>query len=150
MTGPGRHLGDVVAVMGDWATRWILDDPAPAELDPDLLVLWMSRQVATAALPEHKVVVEFDLYGPRRGQLWLVLERTGASVCHADPGLDHTFYVYVTGHTAALYRVYVGRQDLHLEVASGRLSLAGTPSLVRSFSTWFTGRFIPPEGGPEM
>lgn len=139
MTGPGRHLGDVVQVLGDWATRWILDDPTPAELDPDLLVLWMSRQAVTEALPAHKVVVEFDLHGPRRGRLWLVLERGGASVCHADPGLDLAFYVYVTGQTAALYRAYVGG-DLKKEITADQIRLSGTPALVRAFPTWFSRR----------
>jgi DNA-binding HxlR family transcriptional regulator len=46
LTGPGRHL--------TWAARWILQDPAQAELDPDLLIMWISRHVATDALAPGK------------------------------------------------------------------------------------------------
>jgi hypothetical protein len=119
------------------AARWILDDPAQAELDPDLLVLWISRHVAAGALPSHKTVVAFDLRGPRPGRLWLVLEQSGASICHADPGLDPARYVHLQGQVAALYRVYMGRCDLNDEIAAGQLVLAGAPALIRAFPTWF-------------
>jgi hypothetical protein len=128
----------VVKVLGDWAARWILEDPTQAELDPDLLILWISRHVATEALPARKTVVAFRLYGPRTGRLWLVLERSGVSICHADPGLDPASYVHVDGQVVALYRVYMGRRDLDQEIAAGQLTLAGNPALVRAFPTWFT------------
>jgi DNA-binding HxlR family transcriptional regulator len=73
LTGPGRHLTGVVKVLGDWAARWVLDDPAQAELDPDLLILWISRHVAAEALPPRKTVIAFRLDGPRPGELWLVM-----------------------------------------------------------------------------
>jgi DNA-binding HxlR family transcriptional regulator len=138
LTGPGRHLTGVVKVLGDWAARWILEDPTQAELDPDLLILWISRHVAADALPARKTVVAFRLYGPKTGRLWLVLEQTGVSICHADPGLDPASYVHVDGQVAALYRVYMGRCDLNEEIAAGQLTLAGTPTLIRAFPTWFT------------
>jgi DNA-binding HxlR family transcriptional regulator len=138
LTGPGRHLTPVVKVLGDWAARWILEDPSQAELDPDLLILWISRHIAREALPPRKAVVDFRLSGPRPGRLWLVVEPAGASICHADPGLDPAAYVHVEGEVAALYRIYMGRRDLAEEIAAGGLVLAGDPDLVRAFPTWFT------------
>jgi DNA-binding HxlR family transcriptional regulator len=138
LTGPGRHLTDVIKVLGNWAARWILEDPTQAELDPDLLILWISRHVALEALPPRKTVIAFRLYGPKTGRLWLVLEQTGVSICHTDPGLDPANYVHLDGQLAALYRVYMGRCDLHEEIAAGQLTLAGTPALIRAFPTWFT------------
>jgi DNA-binding HxlR family transcriptional regulator len=138
LTGPGRHLTGVVKVLGDWAAQWILEDPVQAELDPDLLILWISRHVATEALPRRKTVAAFQLTGPKKGRLWLVLERTGVSICHADPGLDPARYVHINGEVAALYRVYMGRRELKDEISAGRLTLAGSPALIRAFPTWFT------------
>jgi hypothetical protein len=128
----------VVKVLGDWAARWILEDPTQAELDPDLLILWISRHVAVDALPARKTVVAFRLSGPKSGRLWLVLEQAGVSICHADPGLDPASYVYVDGQLAALYRVYMGRCGLNEEIGAGQLALAGAPALIRAFPTWFT------------
>jgi hypothetical protein len=39
-----------VRSLGEWAARWVLQDPAQAELDPDLLVLWISRHVDFAPI----------------------------------------------------------------------------------------------------
>jgi DNA-binding HxlR family transcriptional regulator len=138
LTGPGRHLAGVVRVLGDWAARWVLEDPSQAELDPDLLILWISRHVAIEAVPTRKTVIAFGLDGPQPGRLWLVLEQSGASICHADPGLDPANYVHVRGEVAALYRVYMGRGDLADEIVAGRLTLAGDPDLIRAFPIWFT------------
>ena len=138
LSGPGRHLTDVVRVLGDWAARWIIDDPTQAELDPDLLVLWISRHLAADQLPTHKAVVAFDLSGPRPGRLWLVLDLGGGSICHEDPGLDPARYVYLRGQTAALYRVYMGRSSLADERSTGQVQLSGTPALIHALPTWFT------------
>jgi DNA-binding HxlR family transcriptional regulator len=138
LTGSGRTLADVVRVLGEWAAHWILRDPVQAELDPELLVLWMSRHVRMKALPARPAVVAFDLLGPRPGRLWLVMEARGVSICHTDPGLDPSRYVYVRGRTDALYRVYLGRYELAEATADGQLVLAGDPALIRALPRWFT------------
>ncbi|GIF52274.1 transcriptional regulator [Asanoa ferruginea] len=138
LTGPGRQLSGVVRALGEWAVHWVMEDPAQAELDPDLLILWISRHVAADALPAHKTVVAFRLSGPKPGRLWMVLERTGVSICHTDPGLDPASYVHLDGYVAALYGVYSGRCELNAQIAAGRLALAGDPALVRAFPSWFT------------
>jgi DNA-binding HxlR family transcriptional regulator len=138
LTCPGRTLTDVVKVLGDWAAQWVLDDPVQAELDPDLLILWMSRHVRQEALPARPAVVAFDLTGPRPGRLWLVMEARGVSICHTDPGLDPSRYVYLTGRTDALYKVYLGRSELTDATAENQLALAGDPALIRALPDWFT------------
>jgi hypothetical protein len=66
LTPIGEELGASVRSLGEWAARWVLQDPAQAELDPDLLVLWISRHVDMDALPDRRVVVDFDLRGHGR------------------------------------------------------------------------------------
>lgn len=139
LTDAGEQLGAAMQPLGDWAARWIVDDPAPAELDPELLGLWMSRHVAADRLPARRVVVDLDLHGPRPRRLWLVLEHgSEPSVCLTDPCLDEDAYVYVQAATSELYRVYMGRTDLPTAIERGEVQLSGAPSLVRRFRTWFT------------
>ncbi|MGH9119620.1 MAG: hypothetical protein ACRD0A_17615 [Acidimicrobiales bacterium] len=117
----------------------MLEDPSQAELDPDLLVLWISRHADVGALPIPRVVVAFDLRGPRSARAWLVLERRiGVSICYEDPLLDPRDYVYVQAETEALYRVYMGRLSLTDALDDGSVILSGLASLVRHFSRWFT------------
>jgi DNA-binding HxlR family transcriptional regulator len=132
----GEQLGDAVRNLGEWAARWVLTDPTQAELDPDLLVLWISRHVAVEHLPARRVVIAFELRGQRPGRLWLVLESEGASICYEDPGLPTD--VWVRADTEALYRVYMGRTSLTEAVDDGRVSLHGTIAMVRNFPRWFT------------
>jgi DNA-binding HxlR family transcriptional regulator len=145
LTPIGEELGATVRSLGEWAARWVLQDPAHAELDPDLLVLWISRHVDLDALPDRRVVVDFDLRGPRPGRYWLVLERPAfVSICFEDPCLDERHYLYVRAETAALYRVYMGRLPLRDAVDDGALDLSGQPELVRAFSRWFTWSHFAP------
>jgi DNA-binding HxlR family transcriptional regulator len=145
LTPIGEELGATVRSLGEWAARWVLQDPAQAELDPDLLVLWISRHVDMDALPDRRVVVDFDLRGPRPGRYWLVLERPAhVSICFEDPCLDGRHYVYLQADTAALYQVYMGRLVLQNAVDDGALVLSGQPELVRAFSRWFTWSHFAP------
>jgi DNA-binding HxlR family transcriptional regulator len=139
LTRAGVQLAKAMQTLGDWAASWILEDPKPAELDPELLGLWMSRHVAADELPSRRVVVDFDLRGPKPGRLWLVLERgSEPSICLTDPCLDEDAYLYVQAETRELYRVYMGRADLSSALSSGDIQLSGAPALVRQFRTWFT------------
>jgi hypothetical protein len=97
------------------------------------------------ALPDRRVVVDFDLRGPRPGRYWLVLERPAhVSICFEDPCLDERHYVYLQAETAALYQVYMGRRLLRDAVDDGALDLSGQPELVRAFSRWFTWSHFAP------
>ena len=139
LSSAGEQLGEAVKHLGAWAATWVLDDPTQAELDPDLLVLWISRHIDTNALPNRRVVVAFDLAGPRSTRAWLVLEQgLGVSLCHADPLLDDRDYVHVQADTRALYRVYMGRIALRDALDDGSVRLTGLNDLVRAFSRWFT------------
>ena len=109
LTYAGEQLGESVKSLGAWAAAWVMEDPSQAELDPDLLVLWISRHIDADALPTRRAVVAFDLRGPRSSRSWLVLEQpAGVSICHEDPRLDQRDYIYVQADTRALYRLYMG------------------------------------------
>lgn len=85
-TVAGEELRPVLQTLGDWVSRWLMADPTPAECDPELLTLWISRRVNTEALPGRRVVVEFRYHGERPLWAWLVLEPgdiSGACTIHA-------------------------------------------------------------------
>ena len=108
-----------------------MDDPEPAELDPRLLMLWFSRIVEPSGFGDQRLVVEFELHGPRPGRSWLVVEGGEVSLCLDDPCLD--IDLWVTADTAALYRVFMGRLALTSAVADDLVKVTGATGLVRSF-----------------
>ena len=72
---------------------------------PDLLIVWMARNVDREQLPPNRTVVQFDFRDPAK-RYWMVLEPSEASVCIQHPGFDVDLEVKVD--TATLYRVYLG------------------------------------------
>jgi DNA-binding HxlR family transcriptional regulator len=133
-TAAGNELKPVVQAIGDWVARWVLDDPARAELDPNLLMVWISRHVRREALPGRRVVVEFRFTDLDSRGSWLVMDPNDVSVCVQHPGFTEDLTVKST--TRALYRVYMGRMTLREAVSAGEVSLDGLPSVVRAFPKW--------------
>ena len=90
-------------------------EPDADELDPDLLLWWLHRQLDTADLPGPR----FTVYVPftdHPSRYWIVVEQE-ASICLVDPGFD----VDVTVRTdrPALYRAYLGRTSLRAPRSGG-------------------------------
>lgn len=134
-TDAGEALRPVLQSMGEWVARWIMSDPTPAEADPRLLMLFISRHVNREAVPDERVVAEFRFSDPDE-VIWLLLEREDVSVCPEDPGLP--IDLVVEARTPDLYRVYIGRTTLEAERAEGRIEVRGRPSMVSAFSKWMT------------
>jgi DNA-binding HxlR family transcriptional regulator len=135
LTSAGRDLKPVLRALGEWAAQWAFGDPDPRELDPDLLMRWISRHVAADQLPGRRVVAQFEFSAPRTRRYWLVMEPSETSVCLHDPGFETD--VYVTADVAALYSVYLGRLTLREALLGGQVTLGGTPTFVRAFPRWF-------------
>ena len=105
------------------------------ELDPDLLMLWISRHMNPERLPDGRVVIEFELRDARRPHYWLVLEAGAASLCLRHPGFDPD--LAVDADMAALYQVYLGRLTLGDSQRRGLVRIDGPARLVRSLPDWF-------------
>jgi DNA-binding HxlR family transcriptional regulator len=131
----GRDLQAVVQAIGEWGATWSFTEPRPAELDPDLLIVWMARHVDRERLPFDRTVVQFDFRDPRR-RYWMVLEPSEVSVCLQHPGFDVDLEVMVD--TATLYRVYLGRTELAGAMRAGQLTMNGPRTLQNGFGRWFT------------
>lgn len=130
-TEAGEQLRPVVQAMGDWVAGWVMADPTPAELDPELLMLFISRHLDREAIPDERTVLEFDFVGEPARRLWMTIDRVDVSVCHADPLLPIDLIVRSTVHD--LYRVYVGRATLGSCLEHGAVQLIGLPAMERRF-----------------
>lgn len=135
LTSGGLELRDVIEHLGNWGARWAFGDPRPDELDPILLLWRMRRRVNLAGLPPRPVVVRFEFRGVRRHRvLWLVLQRTEASLCLTDPGFDVD--LLIKADIAAFYKVWLGRSPFSDALQDGLIEIDGASSLVRAFPRW--------------
>jgi DNA-binding HxlR family transcriptional regulator len=133
-TQAGEALRPVVQSLGNWVAEWVLADPAPAELDPELLMLFVSRHVNREALPPGKTVIQFEFVGTPTRYIWLTMERHDVSVCLQDPCLP--IDLVVRGAVQDLFEVYIGRTTLGAALRGERVGLMGTRDKVRGFSSW--------------
>lgn len=128
LTGAGRELMPIVFGLGEWGARWTFGDPAPEELDAELLVWWMHTRLDTSGLPGRRQVFHVRFTDEKR-PFWIVVEPSGPSVCRVDPGFETD--VTITSDVASLYQVWLGRLPLEEAVRSGRVSFAGPSALTR-------------------
>ena len=148
LTPAGRDLRPVMQAVGDWAATWAFGEPDPAELDPDLVVRWISRHLARERLPRRRVVVAFEVLGRSTRRYWLVIDTDDVSICRHDPGFPTD--VTIRSDAETLYRVYLG--DLTVEQArrAGRMELSGDPTALRQAPNWFAwSTFAPAVRGAE-
>ena len=135
LTPAGRDLRAVLQSLGDWAVTWAFSDPDPAELDPDLVVRWISRHLAHDRLPRRRVVVGFEVLGRPIRRYWLVVDAEEVSICRHDPGFPTDVAFRCDAET--LYRVYLGDLTLSHAQRVGRLQMSGEATALRQAPSWF-------------
>jgi DNA-binding HxlR family transcriptional regulator len=135
LTPAGKDLEPVLMAMGSWAVRWVVGEPRPEELDPQILMWWLHRRVEFAALPAGRTVIRFDLIAATREVFWLVLQRDEASVCTKDPGFEVD--VYLVADSMEFQRVFSGRTTLDAAVEQGTITISGPKAMVRNIGRWF-------------
>lgn len=135
VTEAGRELMKVIEALNDWGVRWLVPAARLSGVDPDGLMLWISRHVILPELPMQRVVIRFELRGRARRYFWLVLRRGEASLCPEHPGFPED--VFVSSTPAQLYRLMVGQQSLNGAMDEGTVRIEGPPKLVRALPLWF-------------
>ena len=135
----GEELRPIIMQLGEWGRQWVYRHVSKDDLDPSLLMWDMRRRINIEALPERRVVVQFEFSGLPRGtrgmkHWWLVLERPEVELCLKDPG--HEVDLLVRADLFALTRVWMGQLKLPDAVRQGLIALQGAPALAKAFPGW--------------
>jgi DNA-binding HxlR family transcriptional regulator len=129
LTSAGRDLEPVVFGLATWGARWTFGEPEPDELDPDLLLWWLHRQLDPGKFPAPRFTISITFTDhPKR--YWIVVDHD-ASLCLADPRFEVD--VALRTDRSALYRTYLGHTSLADAHRAGRIELLGSKSAVRLF-----------------
>lgn len=138
LTPAGEQLMPTLLSLKSWAERWVPEDPAMVQRDPDVIMLWMAHRADRSTAPERRAVIEFEFGVPRAKRAWLVIERGAVpSICFDDPGLPPERYVHVEADAATLYPISRGLRTWASAIADGSAVLYGAPDLVRAMPDWF-------------
>jgi DNA-binding HxlR family transcriptional regulator len=130
LTDAGRELRPVVEQLGAWGQRW-LDRPRLGDLDPELLVYDICREIDRARLPADPLTVEVDFAdAPHPRRWWLTL--SAAEVVAGQRHPDTAAAVRVSCTLGALAGVWLGHVTWLQAVRDRAIMLAGETTAVRS------------------
>jgi hypothetical protein len=134
LTSAGEELGPVVEELGRWGQRW-LASPRLGDLDPELLVYDICREIDRARLPADPLTVEVDftdavtdVVRPRRW--WLSLSATEVRIRRIASRTGAT--VRLTATLGALAGVWLGHLTWLQAVRDRSIMLAGDSASIRS------------------
>ncbi|HWM03303.1 MAG TPA: helix-turn-helix domain-containing protein [Actinophytocola sp.] len=134
LTAAGRELRPIIDQLGLWGQRW-LDSPRVGDLDPELLVFDICREIDRARLPAQPLTVEIEFAdAPPPRSWWLALSGSGA-VAHRTgpkPSVRTAVGVRLRCTLGALAGVWQGRTTWLQAVRDQGIMLAGDPAAIRS------------------
>jgi DNA-binding HxlR family transcriptional regulator len=137
LTPAGLELGPIVEAFGMWGQRRVKAELSLQNLDAQLLMWDLRRNLNTTPLPRRRNVIQFiypQLSGTRRNW-WLVVDPIdGVDLCSVDPGFDVDLYVSVDLRT--MTAIWMGLDTVRSAVASGRMLLTGDRNIASAMQTW--------------
>jgi len=137
LTQAGRDLQPVIEAIGIWGQKWVETEPSLENLDPELLMWDMRRNLDTDPVPDRRVVIEFiypELPEAQR-KWWLIVEPDrSVDLCHIDPGFDVDLYATVDLRT--MTEIWMGLRSVTDAVDREALLLVGSSDLTRSIQSW--------------
>lgn len=138
LTRSGRELEPIVRAFGVWGQRWIEANPTLQNLDPELLMWDMRRNIDIAALPRRRrSVIQFSYSDlpPKRRNYWLIVEANGTlDVCAIDPGFDVD--LFITTDLKTMTAIYLGLDRIHSAIEGGALIAIGDRELETTLPSW--------------
>ncbi|MGB3338177.1 MAG: helix-turn-helix domain-containing protein [Devosia sp.] len=137
LTPAGWDLEPIVKAMGIWGQRWVETAPTLQNVDPELLMWDMRRNIDVAGLPRQRTVVQFTFSDrpEKKRCYWLVIEARGeVDVCSLDPGFDVD--LYVTTDLRTMTAIWLGLTTVRTEIDRNRLTVVGDRDLERTMPLW--------------
>ena len=120
-----------------WGQRWVDTDLSLQNLDPQLLMWDMRRNLDTRPMPERRSVVQFVYPELPRAQRswWLIVDpESGVELCSVDFGFEVDLYAAADLRT--MTAIWMGFDTVGAALASERLILTGDRALGAAMQAW--------------
>jgi DNA-binding HxlR family transcriptional regulator len=137
LTKAGRELEPIVDAFGVWGQRWVDKEVSLQNLDAQLLMWDMRRNLKTDPMPEQRSVIQFQ-YADQPAALrswWLVVAPgAGVDLCSVDPG--HDVDLYLASDLRTMTAIWMGYESLRAAVSARKVQLTGDRKLTASIHQW--------------
>jgi DNA-binding HxlR family transcriptional regulator len=138
MTQAGQELSPIIDAIGRWGHTWIETEASLKNLDPQLLMWDIRRNINPDPMPKCRSTIQFiytDLPVEWRNW-WLIADPNGeVDLCYQDPGFDVDLFIATDLRT--MTQVWMGYIPMAQARANGKLTLTGRSELRDTVQAWF-------------
>jgi DNA-binding HxlR family transcriptional regulator len=139
LTKAGQELQPLIEAVGAWGQRWIETEASLKNLDANLLMWDIRRNIDPDPMPRRRSTVQV-IFGDQKVALrnwWLIVEPgSDVDLCSVDPGFDVDLYLATDLRT--MTEVWMGYTPLAKAKRDGRLSITGNRDLESNMKSWLT------------
>jgi DNA-binding HxlR family transcriptional regulator len=139
LTEAGRDLKPVIEAVGGWGQRWIETEVSLENLDPNLLMWDMRRNIDPNPMPQCRNIIQViftDLTEAQRNW-WLIVEPYHeVDLCSVDPGFDVDLYISTDLRT--MTKIWMGYTTIARAKEQGSIVVTGNKELERNLGSWLT------------
>ncbi len=139
LTDAGRDLKPVIEAVGVWGQRWIETEASLENLDPNLLMWDIRRNIDPTPMPHRRNIIQVIFSDLKKAQRnWWLIVQPGQEVdlCSVDPGFDVDLYLSTDLRT--MTEIWMGYTTIARTKKEGRLNLTGNRQLESAVATWLT------------
>ncbi len=137
LTEAGRDLKPIIEAFGIWGQRWITTEASLKNLDVNLLMWDIRRNINTDPMPKRRSTIQFifgDLQDARKNW-WLIVEPgKEPDLCSLDPGFDVDLYLSTDLHT--MTEIWMGYLSVTRAKDNRRLAVTGDRTLEANLTRW--------------
>jgi DNA-binding HxlR family transcriptional regulator len=137
LTDAGRELKPVIEAIGCWGQRWIESDASLDNLDPNLLMWDMRRNIDPTPMPRCRNTIQLIFNDLKKSQQnwWLIVEPgQEVDLCSVDPGFEVDLYLSTDLRT--MTEIWMGYTTVAQAKQQDRLTPTGNRQLEADMGAW--------------
>ena len=137
LTEAGNELRPVIEAIGVWGHRWVTTEATLQNLDANLLMWDIRRNINANPMPPGRNTVQFIFNDrpPSERNFWLIVEPGNeVDLCLIDPGFDIDLYVSTDLRT--MTEIWLGYMAISRAAENGRFVLTGDSKLAGDLRSW--------------
>jgi DNA-binding HxlR family transcriptional regulator len=137
LTDAGSELRPVIEAIGLWGHRWVTTEATLKNLDANLLMWDIRRNINADPMPARRNVIQFIFNDrpPSERNYWLIVEpEKEVDLCLVDPGFDVDLYVSTDLRT--MTEIWLGYTPIGPKSEDDRLILTGSSKLAAELRAW--------------
>lgn len=137
LTESGKELAPLIQQIGEWGMRWTRNQISDAELDIDLLMLYLERSIDPSKLPGNSTALCFNFTDlDKTPKWWIVVSNENIDVCTVDPGKEVDIWFNTDLRT--MIEIWMGDISYKTAIREQKLQLIGPSDLTNHVTRWMS------------